>query len=233
METVAVLVDGGFYRKRSRFLFGVKAPDERAIELHAYCCKHLEHDYSKSSRGKSVHERKVTQDNLYRIFYYDCAPLDQAVYHPLTGRETNLKDSDSYAWQTAFLKELAAKRKVAIRRGELSTGESVYRIKPKVMNALCRNERTISDLTERDFEFDITQKGVDMRIGLDIASMANKHLVSQIVLISGDSDFVPAAKYARREGIDFILDPMRQRIKDDLSEHIDGLQTRVQGFIQK
>ena len=33
-----------------------------------------------------------------------------------------------------------------------------------------------------------------MRIGLDIASMAFKQKVTQMILISGDSDFVPAAK---------------------------------------
>ena len=38
--------------------------------------------------------------------------------------------------------------------------------------------------------------------------MAYKHQVDQIVLISGDSDFVSAAKLARREGIDFVLDPL-------------------------
>ena len=47
-----------------------------------------------------------------------------------------------------------------------------------------------------------------MRIGLDIASLAYEKQVNQLVLISGDSDFVPAAKLARREGIDFVLDPM-------------------------
>lgn len=66
-----------------------------------------------------------------------------------------------------------------------------------------------------------------MKIGLDIASLAYKKLVDQIILIAGDSDFVPAAKHARREGIDFILDPMWHTIKPDLFEHIDGLQTRV------
>ena len=66
-----------------------------------------------------------------------------------------------------------------------------------------------------------------MRIGLDIASLAQKRLVDQIVLIAGDSDFVPAAKYARREGIDFILDPMWHPIKDSLNEHIDGLRSCV------
>ena len=64
-----------------------------------------------------------------------------------------------------------------------------------------------------------------MKIGLDIASMAYKQQVDQIVLISGDSDFVSAAKLARREGIDFILDPLGAAIKPDLFEHIDGLRT--------
>ena len=76
-----------------------------------------------------------------------------------------------------------------------------------------------------DIHLEIAQKGVDMRIGLDIASLAQKRLVDQIVLIAGDSDFVPAAKHARREGIDFILDPMWQPIKPSLKEHIDGLHT--------
>lgn len=62
-----------------------------------------------------------------------------------------------------------------------------------------------------------------MKIGLDIASLSYKKLVKQIVLIAGDSDFTPAAKLARREGIDFILDPMWNPINPDLHEHIDGL----------
>ncbi len=64
-----------------------------------------------------------------------------------------------------------------------------------------------------------------MKIGVDIASLAYKKQVDQIILIAGDSDFVPAAKLARREGIDFILDPMGVMIRDDLFEHIDGLKS--------
>lgn len=79
-------------------------------------------------------------------------------------------------------------------------------------------------MTEKDFELTIRQKGVDMKIGMDIASLAYKRQVDQVVLIAGDSDFVPAAKLARREGLDFVLDPMEMEIgKDrDLFEHIDG-----------
>ena len=62
-----------------------------------------------------------------------------------------------------------------------------------------------------------------MRIGIDIASLSFKKAVDQIILIAGDSDFVPAAKLARREGIDFVLDPMWNNINPDLHEHIDGL----------
>ena len=64
-----------------------------------------------------------------------------------------------------------------------------------------------------------------MKIGLDIASLSYKKQVDQIVLISGDSDFVSAAKLARREGIDVVLDPLGAPIKEDLFEHIDGLRT--------
>jgi uncharacterized LabA/DUF88 family protein len=71
----------------------------------------------------------------------------------------------------------------------------------------------------------LRQKGVDMRIGVDIASLALKKQVDTLILVAGDSDFVPAAKLARREGIDFILDPLWQHINADLFEHIDGLQS--------
>jgi len=42
------------------------------------------------------------------------------------------------------------------------------------------------------------------------------------VLIDGDEDLVPASKLARHEGIDFILDPLRNHIDARLFEHIDG-----------
>jgi len=45
------------------------------------------------------------------------------------------------------------------------------------------------------------QKGVDMKIGLDIASMAYKKLVERIVLITNDTDLIPAIKLARINGI--------------------------------
>jgi uncharacterized LabA/DUF88 family protein len=160
---------------------------------------------------------------LYRIFYYDCPPSEKVVYHPLTQKSVNLAKTDDYRWMTDFHAALLKKRKVALRRGETLETQSGYQIKAQPLKKLLRGEISVADLEADDFLLDITQKGVDMRVGLDIAALAATEPVNQIIMISGDSDFVPAGKHARRSGIDFVLDPMWAQITDSLHEHIDGL----------
>jgi len=109
--------------------------------------------------------------------------------------------------------------------GELRDGGH-WTLRPGVTRELLAGRKPLQDLSDSDVTYEITQKGVDIKIGLDIASLAYKQQVERIVLISGDSDFVSAAKLARREGIDFILDPMWQPIRPGLFEHIDGLRSR-------
>ena len=208
----AILVDGGFYRKRARHQWGVKTSEERAKELTAYCMAHIQKKDGASLR------------HLYRIFYYDCLPSRRSVYHPLTKQNVDLEKSGTSTWTQAFMDELKRRRKYALRLGTLAEKPN-YNLKPSVTRDLLNGKIELKDLSEGDFEFHAQQKGVDMKIGIDIASLAYKHQVDQIILISGDSDFVPAAKLARREGIDFILDPMGADIKADLFEHIDGLET--------
>lgn len=41
-EKMAILVDGGFYRRRAFNLFGDKTPGDRANELVAYCSRHID-----------------------------------------------------------------------------------------------------------------------------------------------------------------------------------------------
>ena len=60
-----------------------------------------------------------------------------------------------------------------------------------------------------------------MRIGLDIATLSLKNHVDIIVLITGDSDFVPALKLARREGKQTILYCLGNAITDEVREHCD------------
>lgn len=214
----AILVDGGFYRRRAQKALGDISAQNRAIELANYCKRHL------NSHGE--------HNELYRIFYYDCPPTAKRIYHPFLKTQIDLSKSDLYIWMNQFLDELKKKRKFAIRLGKLAEEQAHYTIRPNIVKKLCNGTLSFSDLTENDFCIEIDQKGVDMKIGLDIASLAYKHQVDQIILISGDSDFVSAAKLARREGIDFILDPLGSPIKPDLFEHIDGLRTCDKAYTQ-
>ena len=214
MKKTAILVDGGFYRKRAHAQWGKKSPERRAEELIAYCLAHL-----------NTEKNRDKDRQLYRIFYYDCPPISKTVYHPLLKKNMDFKKTETYLWTCGFFQALKQKRKTALRLGELSQEHAQFKLKKDVLKPLLAGEIPLDSLTEDDFEISFQQKGVDMKIGVDIASMAYKGQVDQIVLIAGDSDFVPAAKLARREGIDFILDPMNTHIKDNLNEHIDGLRS--------
>ena len=214
MAKTAILVDGGFYRRRAQILFGDKPAADRANELIEYCMRHLKADHSEARE-------------LYRIFYYDCPPMSKKLYHPLMKKQIDYSKSELHTWMTTFLDELKTKRKVALRLGILADEQAHFSLRYDALKKLCAGTLKAEDLSEKNFELALDQKGVDMKIGIDISSMAYKHQVSQIILISGDSDFVPASKLARREGIDFILDPMWNPVKDNLSEHIDGLYSCV------
>lgn len=209
--STAILVDGGFYLKRAQTLWGNKSPTDRAKELFAYCQKHL--------------SDKNEQRTLYRIFFYDCPPSAKKVYHPLLKKTVDLGRSDLYRWSNEFHSHLKTKRKMALRLGMLNDNKLQYTLSPVALKKMLRGDITIAELSESDFILAVEQKGVDMRIGLDISSMSHKRLVNQVILISGDSDFIPAAKHARREGVDFILDPLWAPIKSELSEHVDGIMT--------
>ena len=90
----AILVDGGFYRRRAYAAYGDRTPAERADELFSYCKRHL------TSHGEN--------SELYRIFYYDCPPMATQVYHPLIKKNINFARSSTYDWTTEFFAELKA-----------------------------------------------------------------------------------------------------------------------------
>lgn len=221
MQKVAIMVDGGFFQKRYQSLIqkplkGKVSAQEVAAFLARYCQKHAE--------ANDVADEPMM---LYRIFYYDCMPSNKMLYNPLTKANEDLGKSHQYQWMMDFFKELKKLRKVAIRRGVLSDDSIRYGIKLESVNKIIKatTDGIPVNITQSDLVINIKQKGVDMRLGLDIASLAYKKQVDKIILIAGDSDFVPAAKLARREGIDFVLDPLWNNIKDDLFEHIDGMKT--------
>lgn len=210
----AILVDGGFYIKRYREILqngSNGSPDQVAKYLFKMALDHLnDHD--------------GTRRELYRIFFYDCAPFMRSRVHPITGEEFDFSRTDEASFRRGLHDELRRLRKLALRLGHLVEGRG-WQISGDKTRSLLSGEIAPDELGYGDVFFDFRQKGVDMKIGLDIASLAYKRLVDQIILVAGDSDFVSAAKLARREGIDFVLDPMWHPIHPSLLEHIDGLRS--------
>lgn len=206
---VAILVDGGLFLKRYRNLYSGwnHTPEQVAKELVKICGSHL-----------------YKEDYLYRVFYCDCLPIQKKAHNPITKRSIDFSKSETAIFRIRFFEELKKKRKVALRLGYLKSANSWF-ISSDKTKRLLNGSLQIKDLVESDVTCQIQQKCVDMKIGLDIASLSYKDRIEKIVLVSGDGYFVPAAKLARREGVDFVLDPMWNNIDDSLFEHIDGLRS--------
>ncbi len=210
----AVLVDAAFFLKRARLIFGRLSPQDAAQRLHRTALDHL--------NGGPRNQRVA---RLYRVFVYDAPPAAWKGHRPISKSPIDLLQSPTARWRSEFHQALRGCRKVALRLGEVPTSQIRWQLKPDALKALAAGKRAWDGITDDDFRLDLRQKGVDMRLGLDIASLAYQGRVNQIVLVSGDADFVPAAKLARRQGIDFVLDPMWATIRPQLFEHIDGLRS--------
>ena len=60
-----------------------------------------------------------------------------------------------------------------------------------------------------------------MRIGIDVATLTLKGIVDRVILISGDTDMIPAMKLARREGVQVVLVEVFSPQGMSLSKHLD------------
>jgi uncharacterized LabA/DUF88 family protein len=210
----AILIDGGFLLRRFRSCYPNKDhadPQIVAKTIFEMSLFHLE-------------EKSHLPHDLYRIFFYDCPPLQKLAHFPITRRSVSFAKTPQAIFRLALHDELRKRRKVALRLGHLMD-HAEWKLKEGKLKLLLGGQLRFEDLKDEDFEYVAAQKGVDMRIGLDIASLSFKKQVDQIILVAGDSDFVPAAKLARREGIDFILDPMWHSIHPSLHEHVDGVRS--------
>ncbi|WQY30892.1 NYN domain-containing protein [Helicobacter pylori] len=221
-KKVAILVDGDFfircYKSHLKKQSGDNKdlnPEKLAHDIHTHCLRHI----------------NKKNEELYRIFFYDCKPLEKRVHYPHTQKALDLSKSSTYKERKKLHEHLISKPCLALRLGYLDEKNAKWVIRDQEKEKKLFNRKiSIEEFQNDDFIYHAKQKGVDIKIGLDIATLALKRLVQKIVLISGDSDFVPAAKLARVEGIIFTLDPMGNHIREDLEEHIDYLTTRLPQF---
>lgn len=196
--TYAMLIDGGFIRRR---LGRPGAPLDAALVA--------------SFVGKVRMLPCVAGMQLHRIYFYDAKPLEGRAFVPLGGGTLDFGASTSAARNKSLHAALLREPFFALRMGELQH-EGWY-LRPKIL------DKTISsiEISAAELQPTIRQKGVDMRIGLDIASLTLKRQVQVIVLVTADSDFIPAMKFARREGAQLFLITLGHGVRDAMHEHAD------------
>lgn len=169
--------------------------------------------------------RACVQDDedLQRIYYYDCSEFtghfnpphpDWAGKECIALHESDLKQrikrgskfhilnpykrehqsihtkgANTAVWiarqgNSRMLDELAQKELFAVRHGKMK------------FNGWQKSKRKDGP----EYFPSLQQKGVDMLIGLDIATIAITGQAERIIFIANDTDFVPALKFARRTG---------------------------------
>ncbi len=110
--------------------------------------------------------------------------------NPVSGKQITYATSTTAVFRTGLHTELKKKRKVALRLDRMASNPK-WSLSEGKTKELCKDSST--EISDTDVTLQFRQKGVDIKIGLDIALRALKNMVDQIILISGDSDFVTAA----------------------------------------
>lgn len=188
LHRLAIMLDGGFFTKRFRTLHGVFPSAEDVSQF----CRDL------------MTVECLRPYGLYRAFYYDADPHDGKAQNPISRQAIDFASTDVANRHRALLHELELVPDFAVRRGEtLFRG---WKLGEASLRAIQADPAV--PVTDRSFVPNIVQKGVDMRIGLDVAALALKRLVDAVALVTGDADMVPALRFARREGLRTYLHTM-------------------------
>jgi uncharacterized LabA/DUF88 family protein len=151
-----------------------------------------------------------------RTYFYHSRPASGTLVNPVSKRRVSLASTAAHENHKRLLEALETTPDFALRLGETMTNG--WKVGSSAFRNLMRSPRLIR---AEDLVPAIEQKGVDLRIGLDIARLALTTSVQAIVVVTGDSDFVPAFKFARREGLRVFLCHMGHRIRRELMTHAD------------
>ena len=145
-------------------------------------------------------------EELWRVLFYHCREYDGETVLPVSGEIRQWRPK-----QHQVVDDLARRNFFAVRLGSLA-----FRGWKKKSN------RRYESLTDNDFSPVFEQKGVDMRIGLDMAMLAEKKIIDRLILISADTDLIPALKICRQHGIQIVMAEFPDKqISSKLLEHVD------------
>lgn len=204
MKKTAILIDGGWFSKGIGKILKLQNGWPSAAQVI-----------------KNAMAALAADEELLRIFYYDCEPFEREVTNPVNGSKINYKAMPAYSARKQFFFDLGQAGFVALRRGELKARgwEFSGNYRKSLIQGAVHAAPQPGDVYP-NFE----QKGVDMRIGIDVATLSLKRIVERISLCSGDTDMIPAIKLARHEGLQVFvvkLDPWP--LKHNIIEDSDGV----------
>lgn len=149
---------------------------------------------------------RTSGEEILRILYYDCPLFKGEKRLPIS------KKKKTFDKETTWLKDLGKKDLFAIRCGTLNFRGW----------AIKKDYQPNGPLKDEDFEPQFQQKGVDMRIGLDMAIFSESKSVEMIALMTNDTDFIPTMKHARRAGIQVALIGLPKcKVASELLMHAD------------
>jgi uncharacterized LabA/DUF88 family protein len=137
--------------------------------------------------------------------------------NPLDSSILDLGSHPHYSANVSLQQGLEVQPDFALRQGD--TAVHGWAVGGAAMRHIVKNGARA--IQANDLIPNIEQKGVDLRIGLDIARLSLGKLVDIIVVVTGDSDMVPAFKFARREGVRVYLDHLGHGVKRTLKAHVD------------
>lgn len=207
------MIDGWFMRKQ---IYKYKTFYYCGPEIRKYCLSHLRYN-----------------DQLYRIFYYDTEPLDKKGHNPITKKAIDFSQTKVALDQNKLLDSIKSTPNFALRLGKTVWKNNEWLLSHETLKALINKKISIDQLKEDDLKPLIEQKAVDMKLGLDITYIAVKKIADLLIIITGDADIVPVLKFARREGMQVCLDPLRNPIRPELSEHVDFIETKLPKEIKR
>ena len=134
-------------------------------------------------------------EGVYRIFFYLTDPFGGTI------NTTDYSKTPTFKNAVSLIEKLAVTDYIALRKGIL------------VFRGFDNNNKPI-----------FVQKKVDMLIGLDIAHVSYNRLADRVLILSADTDIVPAMKTARINGLQVVLgfcSDAQTNISREMKEHSD------------
>jgi uncharacterized LabA/DUF88 family protein len=184
MKKIAILIDGEFFSIALRHdLKLARRPSALQVYQHA-----------KKLANPSTEE-------IWRIFHYDTHASYGRAWHPITRKLIELAKTPQAKARERFLAELGQMDLIALRCGQ--TRPRGWQLSAEYLSQLSKGN--LRSPTADDYELRFEQKGVDMRIGIDVATLAINRYVDRIIVVTNDTDLIPALKVARRHGVQVVI----------------------------